>query len=123
MKKRKKILIVDDSTALAQSLGDILFMEGYEISIANNPSHVVDIISKFGPHLVITDLIMPDINGFELTRTLRGSEAWRNVPIIIMTADMDIENEMIARSAGANLLLHKPFDHNELVASIEKLTT
>jgi DNA-binding response OmpR family regulator len=117
----KCILLIDDTEILAHSISDLLSMEGFHVIIANNGLQGIAIFNKEYPDLVLTDLVMPGMNGFQVIRHIRGGDRMNRTPIIILTADTNPENEDEARIAGANLLLHKPFDEDNLISAIKKL--
>jgi DNA-binding response OmpR family regulator len=117
----KHVLIIDDTEILAESIADLLSMEGFVVSVANSGSEGISAFHKKCPDLILTDLIMPDMNGFEIIRYIRSGSSMNSIPIIILTADANIENEEKARTAGADLLLHKPFDEQDLITSIKNL--
>jgi DNA-binding response OmpR family regulator len=117
----KHILVVDDTEILAGSIADLLSMEGFEVSVAYSGAQGLIAFDQQCPDLILTDLIMPGMGGFEFIRHIRAGSNMNKIPIIILTADTNIENEREGRSAGADLLLHKPFDEDDLINSITQL--
>ena len=117
----KKILLIDDTKVLAQSIADTLTMEGFAVTICNGARHAIDILHDLNPDLVITDLKMPEMDGIEVIRHIRSIDAFRTIPIVVLTADTNKQNENDGYEAGANLLLHKPFDEEHFLSSITKL--
>ena|SRR5882724_9755719 len=118
----KRILLIDDSRALATSLADILTMEGYEVTIVNNGVKAIAFLEKNIPNLIITDLIMPEMNGIEFIQNIRKEPRYKSIPIIAISADTREERAQEGIAAGANLFFTKPFDEYILIKSIEKLT-
>jgi len=118
---QKKILLIDDTKVLAQSIADTSSMEGFSVSISNGGRHAVNIIHDLNPDLVITDLKMPEMDGIEVIRYIRNLDSFRNIPIVVLTADTNKQNESDSYEAGANLLMHKPFDEELFLSSITKL--
>ncbi len=116
----KYILIVDDTRPLAESIADILQMEGYEVQIAKNGVHALNKMASRIPDMVITDLLMPEMDGLSLIRKIRSSEKYRAVPVIVLTADASEESAQLGKEAGADLLLTKPFDDTYLVEWIQR---
>ena len=116
-----KIFLVDDTTILAESISDALLMEGYIVRVFANALQALARLEIEIPSLIITDMIMPEMNGLEFISRLRRVERLKMLPVIVITADTKGENEINARQAGADLLLHKPFDYEELIAAIKKL--
>lgn len=115
------ILLIDDSTALAESLASILRMEDYQVIIVSNGARALAQIEKNIPDLVITDMLMPEMNGIELIKRLRAQERFQKLPVIALSADARDDRSKEGLSAGANLFFTKPFDENELIEAIEKL--
>ncbi len=119
---RKKILIIEDTRILAESIADFLYMEGYEVRTCRNGLHALNSLREFVPDLIMTDLIMPEMDGLEFIGHFRRQNIRSTmIPIIILTADTNEENDQKAIDAGANVLLHKPFNHDNLISRIKML--
>lgn len=116
----KYILIVDDTKPLAESIADILQMEGYEVRIAANGMHALNTMALRVPDMVITDLLMPEMDGLSLIRKIRSSERYSSIPVIVLTADASEESARMGKEAGADLLLTKPFDDTYLIEWIQR---
>jgi two-component system cell cycle response regulator len=86
MDKKSKILIVEDSKTQAIGLHDLLVDNGYEVSIALGGLEAQAFLENFSPDIIITDIIMPDVNGYELCRIIRNNERTKNIPIILLTS-------------------------------------
>ena len=119
----KYILIVDDTRPLAESIADILQMEGYEVDIAANGIHALNTMASRVPDMVITDLLMPEMDGLSLIRKIRSSDRYSSIPVIVLTADASEESSQMGKEAGADLLLTKPFDDTYLIEWIQKMLT
>ena len=119
MNLSKKILIIDDDERILTSLQDVLAQEGYILSIAKNGKEGLRQSEKINPDLVITDIIMPDIEGIELIRAIRKRNV--NIPIIAMSGDLIGQKFLkAARLLGAIDTLLKPFTAKELKNKINK---
>jgi DNA-binding response OmpR family regulator len=114
----KHILIVDDTKALADSISDILRMEGFRVSVVSNGDAAISFLDIESPDLIITDLLMPGINGLEFIRYVRLNKRYSAIPIILLTAQTSVENRSASEQVGANLFIEKPFDEGELLKSI-----
>jgi two-component system KDP operon response regulator KdpE len=113
--KKPYILVVDDEEAIRRFLAVTLTSQGYEIVEAASGQEAISSVNSRPPDLIILDLILPDIDGVEVTRRLRR---WTQVPIIILSV-RDSENDKIAAlDAGADDYLTKPFGAGELLARI-----
>jgi CheY-like chemotaxis protein len=113
-----RILIVEDTKLLADAIADTLRMEGYDVSISLNGRDALDALENTQPDLVITDLVMPKMDGLEFTRRLRGHPRHGAIPVIIISAQVSEEIRLAGEQAGANLFIRKPFDHNQLIDAI-----
>jgi CheY-like chemotaxis protein len=104
-----QILVVDDNDINLLLIEKILQMEGYEVTLANSGQEAM---THFGNHfdMAILDVMMPDMDGFELCRSLRKSDTNANIPILLLTALSGENERKLAKTAGANAILSKPFD-------------
>ena len=119
MNLSKKILIIDDDERILTSLQDILAQEGYILSIASNGKEGLKKCETGEPDLIITDIIMPDIEGIELIRAIRRGNV--NIPIIAMSGDFIGQKFLkAARLFGAIDTLLKPFSAKELKDKINR---
>jgi len=117
----KRILIADDSGSIRQMLSFVLSDAGYEVKAAEDGQEAIDMASGFAPHLVITDLNMPNINGIELVKFLRGMPEFKFIPILVLTTEGQEENKNAGRAAGATGWLVKPFLPEKLLAVVKKV--
>ena len=84
-----RILIVEDTPANIQTLSAILKEQGYQISVATNGRKALQVIERIRPDLVLMDVIMPEMDGYEACRQIKASPQWRDLPIIFLTAKTD----------------------------------
>ncbi len=118
----KVILIVEDEPHVRDLIKIILEMEGFEILLASNGKEALDIIHKNPPHLVITDIMMPEMDGIQLFLTLRDSEETSSIPVVMLTVKSQMEDIKSASLLGVDAYLTKPFDPRELIGIVrEKL--
>lgn len=110
-----KILIVEDDASLAQILQDNLLVDGFEVEWASSPDRALTLYRSFGPDLVLLDLMLPGVSGFELGRVLRHRG---KTPIIILSARGEKADKLHGLRLGADDYVTKPFDMEELVARI-----
>jgi DNA-binding response OmpR family regulator len=115
------ILIVDDTKALADTIADLLRMEGFQVSLVLNGESAIGFLNNNSPDLVITDLVMPGIDGIKLIEIIRSDPRHTHLPVILLTAQVDPENRSAGVKAGANVCLEKPFDEDDLLSSIQNL--
>ena len=116
-----KIMIVDDDIQATTLLVKILAVEGYEVVSVNESSRAIQVAGSVIPDLFLLDLMMQDPDGFQVCRLLRSDPSFSNTPIIIVSALDDSKSRGIARIAGANDYLSKPFHIDELSERIKSL--
>ena len=107
-----KILVVDDEQAVRESLRRSLRFNGYEVLTANDGLEAVETVRAENPELLILDVMMPNMDGLEVCRTLR-SEGWDR-PILVLTARDGVSDRVAGLDAGADDYLPKPFALEEL---------
>ncbi len=117
---KKKILIVDDNTDLNKVL-QMSFKESYETVSAINGEDAVDLAVTEVPDLIIMDLMMNGMNGFEAIRLIRQVPKTRSIPVIAITAGLSNTVEEECTRIGCNDFLFKPFTASQLISSITKL--
>jgi DNA-binding response OmpR family regulator len=115
-------LIVEDDNKSSYLLQFILQREGYTVELARNGRDAQRMISELEPPaLVMLDVMLPYIDGFQLLGLMRGKPAWKDVPIVMLTAKSQ-ENDIVrALDAGANDYIVKPFNLDELRARVRRL--
>ncbi len=117
----EKILLVDDEESNLKLLSHWLMAMGYDIDLAFNGQEGVQKCAAARPDLVILDIMMPVMDGYEACRRIRSHPETRNIPIILVTALTDRESKLKGLSAGANEFLAKPIDQAELTLRVENL--
>ncbi|CAG7642859.1 putative transcriptional regulatory protein TcrX [Paenibacillus solanacearum] len=111
-----KLLLVDDEPNIVQFLELGLTNEGYEVQTANDGMAAVAVAGQFRPHVVILDVMMPGMNGFEVCRMLKKSD---NAAIIMLTAKDEVDDRVKGLTLGADDYMMKPFSFEELLARIQ----
>lgn len=121
--KKNKILIVDDDTMNLSLLEAFLTAanENYELISAVNGSQALEKVSKHRPDLVLLDIMMPEINGFDVCATIKNNPETRFLPVILITALNDKENKIKGIEVGADDFLTKPVDRIELITRVKSL--
>jgi two-component system sensor histidine kinase/response regulator len=117
-KKNALILIVDDNPANIQLLGNNLRQEGVNISIATDGKRAIQITEKKIPDLILLDIMMPGMDGFEVCTILKHQEKTRDIPIIFLTAKVGSEDILRGFELGAVDYITKPFNSHELIARV-----
>jgi two-component system cell cycle response regulator DivK len=114
----ERVLVVDDNPANLRLLRLLLAAEAYEVRTANGAEQALAMLEDFRPRLILMDLQMPGIDGFELTRRLKDDEATRDIVIVALTAYAMKGDEEKAREAGCDGYVSKPIDTRTLPALI-----
>jgi DNA-binding response OmpR family regulator len=108
--RRKKILIVDDESIMVSVLQRHVSNAGFAVDVATNGQEALEKIEKEIPELVLLDLMMPGLNGFETCRRIRSDERTKKLPVIIITALRSDTDSAAATACGANEFIVKPID-------------
>ena len=111
-----KILVVDDDAHIAELITLYLNKEGYETTIAHSGKEAVEIFPVCSPHLVLLDLMLPEMDGYQVCREIRKMSA---VPIIMLTARGETFDKVLGLEMGADDYIVKPFDTKELMARVK----
>lgn len=114
----KKVLLYDDEADILDICKYILERKGYQVFTMESCSNVIGDLQKFTPDLVIMDNWIPDIGGVEATRLIKGHADFKNTPVILFTANKDINR--LSKEAGADAFISKPFELKELETMVEK---
>ncbi|MBP7175002.1 MAG: response regulator [Thermoclostridium sp.] len=114
----KKILVIDDTELIQRMIKDILNKEGYEVYSAYSGEEGLSKVSTIKPDLIILDIIMPGISGFDVCRILRADDSNILTPIIMLTAQVSEDDKLIGLEMGADDYIIKPFNNRELVSRV-----
>jgi adenylate cyclase len=117
------ILLVDDSPSIRLMLEDQLTASGYGVYAAENGKRALELLCEVTPDLVITDVSMPEMDGFDLCRSLRESAQFRDVPIIILTAATEEKDACEGLGLGVADYIRKPFSARELILRVQNILT
>jgi len=119
--KRESILIVDDEEKNIRLLKGMLISENYHLYGAPNGKEALKMVAAISPALILLDVMMPGIDGFEVCRRLKQDEKTRMIPVVMVTALTEKEHHIRAMEAGADDFLSKPVDQTELLARVKSL--
>ena len=117
----KKILIVDDEVNIVISMEFLIKQAGYDLDIAKDGEEALEKVASFNPDLILLDVMMPKINGFEVCRRIRHNPDWQDIKIIMLTAkgrEVEVTKGM---ALGADSYIIKPFSTKELMAEVKHI--
>ena len=113
---KQRILIVDDDENIAELISLYLIKECFSTEIAHNGKDALKLVATFDPHLILLDIMLPDIDGYEVCTEVRKT---KQTPIIMLSAKGEIFDKVLGLKLGADDYMIKPFDSNELVARVK----
>lgn len=120
-KQPARVLIVDDMPTAREMLGALLSVEGHNLLYATSGGELLDNLEEFNPDVILLDVMMPGLDGFEVCRQIRADERWQHLPIILITA-LDSRQDLVdGLDAGADDFLHKPVNGIELRARVRSM--
>lgn len=114
----KRLLLVDDEPALLMAVAACLRNEGYEVKTARSAKDALVYLTTTLPDLIISDVRMPNIDGYKFARHLRGTSRTELIPIVFLTAKSEVESRIEGFRAGIDVYLTKPFEPAELISVI-----
>ncbi|MCB0194770.1 MAG: response regulator [Anaerolineae bacterium] len=117
----KKVLIVDDEANIVISLEFLMQQAGYQVEIARNGEDALTVVNEFKPDLVLLDVMMPKVNGFDVCQKIRDNAELEDTKIIMLTAkgrDVEVAKGM---ALGANSYVIKPFSTKQLVLEVQRV--
>ena len=121
MERKARILVVDDEQSNVKLLEANLLLQGYEVMTVSNGEEALNKVLETDADLILLDVMMPGIDGFEVTRRLKSDENTRLIPIVLITALKEREDRIKGIEAGCDDFISKPFDKNELLARVKSL--
>ncbi len=117
--RKPRVLCVDDDPLLSSFVESVLSQAGVTVRALNEPIVILDIMHEFQPDLVLLDVIMPGLTGYEVCRLLKSHDDWKDVPVIFLTSKSDSEGKRAAFTAGGTDFLSKPVLMDELLSRVK----
>ena len=117
----KKILIADDEPNIVVSLEFLMKQQGYEVKVARDGEEAFAAVAAFGPDLILLDVMMPRMSGYDLCQKVRENAAWQDIRIIMLSAkgrDVEVTKGM---AVGADAYVTKPFSTKDLLARVREM--
>ncbi len=118
-----EILVVEDSATQAEQLQYLLSQRGYEVIAKRNGREALGWLSTHRPTLILSDVLMPEMNGFELCRQVKSRGEWKEIPVVLLTSLSSPSDIIQGLSAGADNFIRKPYDVNYLFSRIDYVLT
>ncbi|MFK7950812.1 MAG: response regulator transcription factor [Saprospiraceae bacterium] len=119
--QKPKVLIVDDEPNIVLAIDFLLSQKGFEIEKAYNGTEALEKLNSFKPNLIVLDVMMPGMTGFEVAKKIRTTVGFSDIQIVFLTAKGTTKDKMQGYSNGGDLYLTKPFDNDKLVMTIEEI--
>ena len=118
--KKKQILVVDDEPAWLKSVSHVLRREGYQVKTVGSATEALALLVKYRPDLIVSDLRMPDMNGFDLLDKIKHQPTISSTPVVFFSAIDDYHAKKVARELGATACLLKPYDEGDLFSLLKQ---
>lgn len=116
-----RVVVVDDDKEIQEIITFVLTRNGFDVTVASNGQQLQDVLATTAPDLIILDVMMPGIDGYQIFSSLRANAATLHIPVIIMTAHAENIYERISLDLGAAEHITKPFHPLDLVGKVQRL--
>jgi DNA-binding response OmpR family regulator len=116
-----RVLIAEDETNIAESLRFILERDGCEVACVGDGESALRRLRGGAPDLLVLDVMLPGLNGFEVLKSVRADPALRALPVIVLTAKTQAQDRRLAEELGAQAYVTKPFSNREVVELVRRL--
>ena len=117
----KRVLLAEDEPNIVESLTFILERSGFEVATTTNGRQALEVAQSDTPDILILDVMLPELDGYEVLRRLRADTRTKTLPVLMVTAKGQREDRETAMKCGADMFITKPFVNSELIAAVEKL--
>ena len=117
----KKILVIEDHIDLRESVEELLLLNKFEVFTAQNGKTGLKAIYEVRPDLILCDIMMPEVDGYQALQTIKEKPDFAKIPFIFMTAKISAESERITDGLITEMYLTKPFDDKQLLGAINRL--
>ena len=118
---KKKILVVEDEESLLKLQSILLTIRGYTVEGAMDGQAALEAVETMNPDLILLDIMLPKIDGFEVCRQVKANEATRHIPVIMVTAKKSRQDRVMGEQAGADVYITKPYKASMVIETIERL--
>lgn len=114
------LLLVEDSMPTRKIMSQLLIKQGFKVETAIDGAQALEVLPAISPDLVVLDIVMPNMNGYELCRQIKSDPKTKNVPVIICSSKGEDFDKYWAMKQGADAYIAKPFEEKELIATIKQ---
>ena len=115
------ILVVDDDLGTRLSISDYLELSGYKVMTAKDGQEALDILEKYHLDLIVTDIVMPKMNGYEVCRRIKSDPQTKHIPVVMCSSKGEEFDRYWGLKQGADAYIAKPFQPTELVGTVKQL--
>lgn len=115
------VLLVEDSMPARQMISNLLTKRGLKVEVAIDGAQALEILPTISPDLVVLDIVMPKMNGYELCRTIKSNPETKDLPVVICSEKGEDFDRYWAMKQGADAYIAKPFEEKELIATIKQV--
>jgi len=117
----EKILAIDDEEDILNLVRDILTAEGFEVETALSAEYGITLLERYTPDLILLDLMLPGMDGWEFLRIIKSDERFKDVPVILLTCRGELRDKILGLESGASDYITKPFTPDGLIERIRTL--
>ncbi len=117
----KRVLLAEDDVNIAESISFLLERAGFEVTVANDGRKALDSAMAAAPDVLVLDVMLPGLDGYQVLRTLRADRRGATLPVLMLTAKGQREDREMALKCGADLFITKPFSNAEIVSAVRTL--
>lgn len=117
----KRVLLAEDEPNIAESITFLLERAGFEVTVENDGRGALDAVMADSPAVLVLDVMLPGLDGYEILRTLRADRDRESLPVLMLTAKGQREDREMALKCGADLFITKPFSNAEIVSAVRRL--
>ena len=117
---KKKILVVEDEQSLLKLQSILLTLRGYNVEGVMDGQAALEAVVTTNPDLILLDIMLPKIDGFEVCRQVKANEATRHIPVIMLTAKKSMEDRFMGKQAGADMYITKPYKSSMVIETIQR---
>ncbi len=119
--RTKRVLLVEDNPIVLETLGDLFEMDEYDVYMAENGKIALDHLEKYNPDVIISDVMMPEMDGYEFLKTIRSMPQHAHLPVVLLTAKALNECKIEGYSSGADYYITKPYNSQELLLIVRNI--